>query len=388
MGTIEQLGRLRVCHVASGDLWAGAEVQLATLLCELRKDPSFDVSAILLNEGILYDRLRASGISTQVMDERAISSVGLAKQIYQFCKAWKPHVVHTHRYKENCLGGLAASRAHVPVIVHTVHGIHEALAGWKNVKWKLYSVIARQITRRVATGLIGVSLEISSVLKRDFPGLEVVCIHNGIQYDAAAETNRTVVSREGVGITGQAFVVGAVGRLTSVKGIEYLLQAASLLVREEKVPSIQVVLVGEGPLRTTLEALAQHLGIDERVLFFGERQDVPRLLRLFDVFVMPSLHEGIPMALLEALAEGCPVIASAVGGVPEIVRDGKDGMLVPSKDPAAIAEAIQALYESQSLRARFRRAGSERVATAFAASRMATCTKEFYVDLVNQASAY
>jgi len=97
------------------------------------------------------------------------------------------------------------------------------------------------------------------------------------------------------------------------------------------VPSIQVVIVGVGPSRTALEGLAQRLGISERVRFMGERQDVPRLLGLFDIFVMPSLHEGFPWRLLEALDAGCPVIASAVGGVPEVVRDGIDGMLVPSR---------------------------------------------------------
>ena len=381
---MQKLSGLRVCHVASGDLWAGAEVQLASLLYEFKKDSFLDVRAILLNKGILYDLLTAYGIPTQVLDERVLSSVEIAKRLYRFNKDWKPHVVHTHRYKENCLGGLAASCARVPVIVHTVHGIHEALAGWENIKWRLYLLIARQITRWVASGLIGVSLEIASILKKTFAGLEVVCIHNGIQCDAVAEIRGAEVTGETVGIRAGAFVVGTVGRLTPIKGIEYLLQAVSLLVREQTVPSIQVVIVGVGPSRTALEGLAQRLGISERVRFMGERQDVPRLLGLFDIFVMPSLHEGIPMALLEALDAGCPVIASAVGGVPEVVRDGIDGMLVPSKDPAAIADAIQALYASQPLRARFQKAGPERVVTEFNAERMASCTKEFYVNLVKR----
>jgi L-malate glycosyltransferase len=381
---MQKLSGLRVCHVASGDLWAGAEVQLASLLCEFKKDPFLDVRAILLNKGVLYDRLTDYGIPTQVLDERVLSSVEIAKRLYWFNKDWKPHVVHTHRYKENFLGGLAASCARVPVIVNTVHGIHEALAGWENIKWRLYTLIARQITRWVASGLIGVSVEIASILKKRFPGLEVICIHNGIQYDAMAEVSGAEVTRESVGITDQAFVVGTVGRLTPIKGIEYLLQGVSLLVHEQTVPLIQVVIVGIGPLRTELERLAQRLGISERVRFMGERQDVPSLLGLFDIFVMPSLHEGIPMALLEALAAGCPVVASAVGGVPEVVRDGKDGMLVPSKDPAAIAEAIQALHASQPLRARFQQAGPERVVTEFGAERMASCTKDFYVNLVKR----
>jgi glycosyltransferase involved in cell wall biosynthesis len=382
---MQKLNSLRVCHLASGDLWAGAEVQLASLLRELRKDPLFDLRAILLNKGVLYDRLIAFGIPTQVFDERVLSSAEITRRVYQCSKEWKPHIVHTHRYKEDCLGGLAAWCAHVPVIVHTVHGIHEALSGWDNIKYRVYSLLARQVTRWFASGLIGVSFEVSAMLKKHFPRLEVACIHNGIQCDVRAEIRGADVTRETVGVRAQAFLVGTVGRLTPVKGIEYLLRAAALLVRTQTVPWIQVLIVGEGPLRTELEVLAQRLGISEHVRFLGERQDVEGLLGLLDVFVLPSLHEGIPIALLEAMRSGCPVIASAVGGIPEVIRDGVEGVLVPSKDAESLARAISAMYDSMPERARFSRAGQERVATEFSSDLMASRTKHFYMDLFARA---
>ena len=205
---MQNLSGLRVCHLASGDMWAGAEVQVASLLREFKKDPSLDVHAILLNRGTLYDRLIAYGIPTQVLDEHALSSVEIAKRLYRFNKEWNPHVVHTHRYKENCLGGLAAARAGIPVIINTVHGIQEALAGWGNMKWRFYSLLAGQVTKRVASGLIGVSLEIASLLRRQFPKLEVVCIPNGIRCDAVTEPPEPDAAREAAGIGAQAFVVG------------------------------------------------------------------------------------------------------------------------------------------------------------------------------------
>jgi L-malate glycosyltransferase len=381
---MQNLGGLRVCHIASGDMWAGAEVQVASLLREFTKDPFLDVQAVVLNKGTLQDRLMAYGIPTQVLDEHALSSAEIVKRLYRFNKDWNPHVVHTHRYKENCLGGLAAAHAGTPVIVNTVHGIYEALAGWENMKWRFYSLLARQVTKRVASGLIGVSREIASLLRKQFPGLNVVCIPNGIQCDAVAELPEPDAAREALGLGAQAFVVGSVGRLTPVKGVEYLLQAVSLIVHERTIPSLQVVVVGMGPSRAALEELVQRLNISERVRFLGERHDVPDLLRLFDIFVLPSLHEGIPMALLEALAAGCPVVASAVGGVLEVVREGQDGMLVPSKNPRAIADAIQALYTSQALRTRFRQAGPDRVIMEFGARRMASDTKDFYLSLVRR----
>ena len=269
---MQKLSGLRICHLASGDLWAGAEVQVASLLREFKKDSFLDLHAILFNKGTLHDRLMAYGIPTQVLDEHVLSSVEIAKRLYRFNKDWNPHVVHTHRYKENCLGGLAAARAGIPVIVNTVHGIQEALSGWENLKWRFYSLLAGQVTKRVASGLIGVSREITSLLKRQFPGLEVVCIPNGIQCDAVAELPEPKVARAAVGIGAQAFVVGSVGRLTPVKGVEYLLQAASSIVHERAIPSLQVVVVGMGPSRAALEELAQRLNIGERLRFLGERR--------------------------------------------------------------------------------------------------------------------
>lgn len=369
---------LRICHVASGDLWAGAEVQTVQLLTELQKDPTLHVQAIVLNKGTLYDRLVAAGINTHLVDEGVLSSFEISRRLYEFNKRWRPDVVHTHRIKENCLGGLAAALSNIPVILHTVHGLQEALGGWEHMKWKCYSLVSSQVTKRVASGLIGVSSEIASFLGKKFPNTQITCIHNGIINDIPARTDMPETTREQIGIAETAFVVGSVGRLSPVKGIEYLIQAVSLLVHEQGIKSIQVAIVGGGPLQKSLETLSQNLAVAEHVKFIGERQDVPSLLRLFDVFAMPSLHEGLPMALLEAMRAGCPVVASAVGGIPEVIRDGNEGVLVPPKDSSALAQAIGAMHASASNRARLSHAGQARVAAEFDAGRMATRTKNFY----------
>jgi glycosyltransferase involved in cell wall biosynthesis len=229
-----------------------------------------------------------------------------------------------------------------------------------------------------------VSLEISSLLREKFTNTRVACIRNGMMDGVLAGTDELSITREQIGIVGPAFVVGVVGRLSPVKGIEYLLRAVSLLVNEQGMQSIQAVIIGGGPLQKSLEELSGGLGIAAHVKFLGERHDVQSLLGLLDVFVMPSLHEGIPMALLEAMRAGCPIVASAVGGIPEVIRDGKEGMLVPSKDPKALAQAIGAMYASTPNRARFSRTGQERVAAEFGSERMASRTKDFYMDLLGR----
>lgn len=377
-------GTLRICHVASGDLWAGAEVQTAQLLSELKKDSSLDLAAIVLNKGVLHDRLASIGINTQLVDESVLNPLEIARRLYQFNKRWRPNVVHTHRYKENVLGGLAAAWSNVPVIVHTVHGLQEAFQGWEHVKLKCHALIANQVTRMVASGLIGVSQEIESHLRREFPHIRVSCIRNGITGVTPGGVNMPGPTRKSIGIEESAFVLGSIGRLTTIKGIEYLLRAVALLVKERKLMPIHVAVIGGGPLQKSLETLSAELSITEHVRFLGERQDVPNLLRLLDVFVIPSLHEGIPMALLEAMRAGCPVIASAVGGIPEVIRDGKDGVLVPPRDPGALARAIELLYASVQDRMRLSHAGRARVEAEFDAERMAELTKEFYRTLLGQ----
>jgi glycosyltransferase involved in cell wall biosynthesis len=338
----------------------------------------------VLNKGMLYDQLVRAGIHTHLIEEGALNSFEISRRLYAFNRCWRPDVVHTHRIKENCLGGLAAAWSDVPVILHTVHGIQEALVGWEHVKWKCYSLMSSQVTKRVASGLIGVSNDIASFLRKRFPDTQVTCIHNGIMNHQSARTDAPGTTKEQIGIAEPAFVVGCVGRLSPVKGIEYLLRAVSLLVHERGMQSIHAAVVGGGPLQRSLEMLAQNLGISRHVTFLGERHDVPSLLRLFDVFAMPSLHEGIPMALLEAMRAGCPVVASAVGGIPEVIRDGSDGVLVPPKDPSALAHAIGAMQASALNRARFSEAGRARVAAEFDAGRMAIRTKEFYLNLLGQ----
>ncbi|THJ19438.1 MAG: glycosyltransferase family 4 protein [Nitrospira sp. CG24E] len=383
-GRVSRPGALRICHVASGDLWAGAEAQTAQLLVELQKDPALHVEAIVLNKGMLYDQLVTAGINTHLIDENALNSFEISRRLYEFNRRWRPDVVHTHRIKENCLGGLAAALSDVPVILHTVHGIQEALGGWEHVKWKCYSLMSSQVTKRVASGLIGVSNDIASFLRKRFPDTQVTCIHNGIMNHVSARTEMPETTREQIGIAEPAFVVGCVGRLSPVKGIEYLLRAVSLLVHERGVQSMHVAVVGGGPLQRSLEMLAQNLAISRHVRFLGERHDVPSLLRIFDIFAMPSLHEGVPMALLEAMRAGCPVVASAVGGIPEVIRDGYDGVLVPPQDPSALAHAIGAMQDSALDRARFSEAGRARVAAEFDARRMAIRTKKFYLDLLDR----
>ena len=379
------LARLRVCHVASGDLWAGAEVQIASLLQEFRSDPEVELSAILFNHGTLYDRLTSSNVPTQVVSETQLRTVQLIARLRAHFIKWRPNIVHTHRYKENCLAGLAAAMTgNRPLVVQTVHGIHEGFRGWQRFKMDCYSMLERLVTHHVVGGAIGVSVEIADHLKQRYPRLPVTCIHNGISCRDHAPFKTT--TRKEFDIPDDAFVVGTVGRLTPIKGLEYLLRALVPLVQEADSRPIRAMLIGSGPLRLQLEALANSLGIRRSVCFVGERHDVQALLPLVDLFALPSLHEGIPMALLEAMAAGCPVVASQVGGIPEVVRQGIEGTLVPSGNVQALTKAIEDLRSAPERRARYGIAGRERVLAEFNIASTASRTKAFYRDVTTRVS--
>lgn len=176
-----------------------------------------------------------------------------------------------------------------------------------------------------------------------------------------------------------------VGHLAGHKGHRYLLEAASRLLRAE--PGTGVALVGEGALRRELEARAAALGGAERVRFTGFRRDVAALVRGFEIFAFSSTHEGTPNAVLEAMALGKPVVATRAGGTDEVVQDGVTGLLVPPRDPAALADALLYLLRHPEQGRTFGRAGRRRVEELFTVERMAGSTLEAYRRILADAAA-
>jgi len=370
--------QLRICHVASADLWAGAEVQMAGLLQELKAFPDLELSAVLLNRGRLFEELITRGIPVTVYDEAHLNSWQIFRSVRSYFKEWFPNVVHTHGYKENIIGGTAAKYSTVPVSIQTVHGLEERLSGWKRTKMGLYSRLNNLVTRWTSQRIIGVSEEIRDVVRRKFPKTEVICIHNGIDVMRVTPSLGGEAKRRDLSIPEKALVIGTVCRLTPVKGIEYLLRAVSRIRKEREARPTKLVIVGDGPLQSQLEGLAAKLGIGQDTLFLGMRNDVYDLMALFDIFVLPSIHEGIPMALLEAMALGCPVVASRVGGVPEVLEDTVQGRLVPAQDVLALGDAITELALSRELRERLGRAGKERITRYYDGKNTAYRVRELY----------
>ena len=332
---------LRVCHVMSADLWAGAEAQVATLASSLAAE-GVPLSAVLFNEGPLAERLRRAGVEVAVFDERRHGALALLARTTAFLRARRFDIVHTHRNKDGVIGTLAAKLAGVPRVVRTVHGLAEPMHGWERAKYLAYEVLDRSLLWLFADRTIAVSRHVAKALRAGgYRPDSLVTIHNGLDLDGITVRRSAAVVRRSLGIAEQALVIGTAGRLCPVKAQDLLLRAAPAILRER--PDTRFLIAGSGPLRHNLNELATRLRISSSCLFLGAVNDVHDVIAAMDVFVLTSLHEGLPMALLEAMALERPVVATAVGGVPEVVSHGVDGLLIQGRDDRALASACLTL---------------------------------------------
>ncbi len=291
----------------------------------------------------------------------------------------RPAVFHAHLiWPLACKFGLmAAIAARVPAIVAT-----EQLFVDFHLDRSIY------LQQRLVAAGVGRYLPVSRDLARrlrdrlNIPARKLQVVHNGIplgaldQPPAANPALRACLAGE----SGRPIVL-TVARLDAQKGLGYLLEAAALA------PEAQFVVAGEGPERSALEAQAAALGIAGRVTLLGYRSDIADLIAACDVFVLPSLFEGLPLSVLEAMAAGRPVIATAIGGTDEAITPGETGLLVPPADPAALAGAIRALLADRPLAARLARAGRARVEAEFSAARMVREVVQVYRELLGSRAA-
>lgn len=240
-----------------------------------------------------------------------------------------------------------------------------------------------RLLERITDACVSRAIAVSHATKRDrlrrtgiAPG-RVLTVHNGVDTEAFRRRRSTAEARARLGLPADGRVyLGGVGRLHEHKGFEFLIRALALLAAE--VPNVQVVLAGSGPLDDSLARLAQRLGVAERVHFLGQCADVRGVLEALDVFLLPSLCEALPYALLEAMAVGLPAVSTRVGGVPEVVVPGETGFLVPPRDAGAIAAALRPLLDAPELRQRLGGAARERVVRHFQERDMVRRTLQVY----------
>lgn len=327
--------RIAVTHIASGDLWAGAEVQLFELARELRKYPDIVIDVVLLNDGELAQRLRNSDIPVTVIDEKGHSTPSLLLSLWQHLHAKPPRIVHTHRFKENIMGAIAALCISAAKSVRTVHGAPEHAGG--GIKNRVVRWIDTSVGRLAQERIIAVSDGLANWLTPRFGKHRVTCIPNGISVEGVRDAAAAPTVDLGPG-----FHVGFIGRLVPVKRVDLILQIAVGAARRHP-DRYRFHIIGDGPLANTLQAQADSLGLRSTCRFLGFQRNCLPLLKQMDVLLLTSDHEGLPMVALEALALGVPVVSHAVGGLVDLLRDPSNGALIKEQNPEAYLDAIDAL---------------------------------------------
>jgi glycosyltransferase involved in cell wall biosynthesis len=322
---------IRVLHVASGDGWGGAEVVIAELLRGQRVAAGIDVEAVLLNEGALATRLRALGVPVRIIDERGHSFVALARAIRRAVSVSAPHVVHAHRYKELLLTLAAGGRL---ARVATIHGLQPLAQLDMRSRLQIWSAL--WLARARGTHFAAVSPELVRRLARLFGTDHVHAVPNPMP---APTPGPAPDWRARLGWPEDVPVVAFAGRLEPVKGPDRLLDAV-----ERCRGGARFVVMGEGSMAEALrQRVAATPALAERVALVGEVEEPARSFPTLDALVVPSRHEGQPMVVLEAADAGCPVVAYAVGGLPDLLADAPLAWSVAPGDAGALAAAVDAV---------------------------------------------
>jgi glycosyltransferase involved in cell wall biosynthesis len=334
---------LTVCHVFSGDHWAGAEVVIFNLLSCLNEDRRIRVIALSLNEGQLTDRLRGAGIQTHVILEARHGMVGILSRAAGALRGANVAVLHSHRYKENMLVWLLAKRLGVRELVTTMHGMQEVqtTSSRQALRARCRAGLDFFVLRWFFSAVVAVSDEMKRVLVNGY-GLrenQVEVIRNGGRFPPSVSVPRAI---------GAPLHIGTVARMVPVKGLELFLEAAALLRRQA--PGVRFSILGDGPQRESLLRRVEALGIADCTEFLAPRPDAFAYYESLDVYVNTSLHEGLPLSIVEAMACGKPIVSAAVGGIPEVVTHGEHGFLVEGREASRFADSCLALIRDESLR--------------------------------------
>jgi glycosyltransferase involved in cell wall biosynthesis len=383
--------RIRVLRVIAR-LNVGGPALHATLLTE-RLDPSRYDSRLVTgveapSEGnylSLHGRPteRVSVLPALGRSIRGASDLAALGALTRLMRSLGPHVVHTHTAKAGTLGRLAALCARVPVIVHTYHG-HVFHGYFSAPATRLFLAIERWLGRRTDR-LVTVGEAVRAELLRLGIGTpeRLVVIPLGLDLDRFldAEMLRGRLRAE-LGIGAAVPLVGIVARLVPIKAHEVFLEVAARVGREW--PEARFLVVGDGERRAELEALASRAGPPGRVHFLGWRRDLDRIYADLDVAVLTSRNEGSPVSLIEAMAAGRPVVATRVGGVPDLVEDGVSGWLAPDGDAGAVAAALRLLLADPERRQAMGAAGRKHVAGTYGAERLLADVDRLYTGLIDE----
>jgi len=367
--------RVKVLQLISSGGYYGAENMLINLCASQEQSGCQNSLLIFYNVHVpnveFYERARRRGLSVRMVHCKGRADWRAVRQIEEYIQEDGVDLVHTHGYKADLYGYLAAWRCHKPVVAtcHNWVGGTAALG--------IYNHLDRMVLKKF-NALAAVSDAVAHrLLAFGVPAEKIKTIANGIDV-AAFERAQSLPLLKAEG----SMVVGVVARLDLQKGFEYLLRAARTLCKTFQ--GLQIVIAGEGPDRDKIEDMIQQYGLQSNVVLAGQQSNMPSVYAAMDIFVLPSLNEGLPMTVLEAMAASKPVIATRVGAIGSVIQDGENGLLVAPKDPEGLQNAIAGLLSDPERRRRLGDQAHAWVSQNYTSEAMALKYRDMYEEVLGK----
>lgn len=355
------------------DLAIGGLQQVVVNLCKTIDRSKFDVSVLCLRrKGDFAPQIEKMGIKIFALPREPNKVDYLAfLKVAKILRQQKIEIIHTHNSEPFVDGTLGALLSPVKTIVHTDHG--------RVFPDKLKYMIHEWIVSQFAYKVVGVSQPTSTNLIKyeKISPKKITTIFNGIDGEKYQISVNKKLKKKELGLNGHWPILGTIGRLVPEKGIPYLLNAMPKLLTV--FPKAKLLIIGDGFLQNHLKALVKESGLKNNVVFTGNRLDIPEVLNILDVFILSSISEGLPMVLLEALAAGCPIVATDVGGVSTAIKNGINGTLIDPKNSDLISSETLRLLQDRSLRDKYIENGLKLFRTKFAMKVMAKKYEQLYL---------
>jgi len=382
--------KIKVLHLITRFLkWGGADLNTYYSIQALDPD-KYEVDLVVGRDSHLdmldnYDRGELAQINSLVRDPNPLRDPVALFQLYRFMRKRNYDAVHTHTGKAGVLGRIAAKMAGVPVIIHGLHGSMDAR---NPILDKIYTYLDR-FTGSFTDKFVSVGEDLKNkYIDRGVGNPEdYTVIHSGMNLDEfreAGKMNEDEIARKKreLGIPENSFVLGKVAGMEPRKGHEYLIEAAKVLVNNYK--DVVFVLVGDGWYRGQVEEKVADAGLEENIIFTGFREDIEEVMATFDIFVFTSLWEGLPQVLVQAAAVGIPILTFDVEGASEVVEDGINGYVIPSKDVDAFVDKASLLIENEVKAKKMGQRGPEKIGNQWSIVKMQERTRELYESLVSE----
>lgn len=362
----------RVVHIIDRLPPDGAERLLVDVL--KNRSDKFNFTVICLVEGgSLVKELEEIGVPVIIMGKCSKYDIKILFKLILLLRKIKPIVVHTHLFTADTWGRVAAFLSHVPCIINTVHSTNT----WKGAIHRIID----QILSLVSNKIIACSDEVAVVLKKSFKisNNKIIVISNGIDLNRFEIINSIKIN-EIDKFSNDILKIAIIGRLHPAKGHFDLVKAITILSKTYS--NFHVFLIGEGELKESINSECNINNINGLVSFLGQRSDIPQILSKIDIFVMPSHWEGLPMALLEAMAMSKAIVATKVGGIPDVIKDGENGLLINKSDYKELASKIEQLLLNKELRLKLGNEAKNTILKYYTAKNVSFQYENLYKNIV------